>query len=157
MSNLPIKLYHIQIGESLQKVIVLNKCRSSVLNINKQHKGQGQHMGLSPINTKIYTNINIHSWKIPSLNLTFRSQVIIWKPKNQQTGSTKKGVLLNKNCRKIIIIKPDLDIHMIHLHTTPSFNSTFCLQDIIQIQRSTFVDRYKRGDLPPPPPQETGN
>jgi hypothetical protein len=36
-----------------------------------------------------------------------------------------------KMCQKYGFIKLDLDIHKIHIHTTPSFNPTFCSQDII--------------------------
>ena len=43
----------------------------------------------------------------------------------------KKGHNSSKNCRKIVIIELDLDIHKIHLHATPSFNLTFHSQVII--------------------------
>ena len=44
----------------------------------------------------------------------------------------KKGQNSGKKCRKIVIIEFDLDIHKIHIHTTPSFNPTFRSQVIIQ-------------------------
>jgi len=43
----------------------------------------------------------------------------------------KKGHNSSKNCRKIVIIELDLDIHKIHLHATTSFNLTFHSQVII--------------------------
>jgi len=44
----------------------------------------------------------------------------------------KKGHNSGKNRRKIIIIELGLDIHKIHIHTTPSFNPTFCSHVSIQ-------------------------
>ena len=52
----------------------------------------------------------------------------------------KKGHNSGKNCRKIIIIELDLDIHKIHIHTTPSFNLTFRSQ--VTIQKPILDGRY---------------
>ena len=72
----------------------------------------------------------IHLHTKPNFNLMLRSQIIIWKPKIMQFYSIKRGVT-GKNCRKIVIIKLNLDINKIHLLTTPSFNLIFHSQVII--------------------------
>ena len=57
----------------------------------------------------------------------------------------KKGHNSSKNCRKIVIIELDLDIHKIHLHAIPSFKLTFHSQVIIwKLIRDTRT-KYKKG------------
>ena len=43
--------------------------------------------------------------------------------------SIKKGHKSGKNCRKIVIIELDLDIHKIHIHTTPKLQSDFFVHE----------------------------
>ena len=69
------------------------------------------------------------------------------------SGELKKGNNSGKKCQKIVIIKLeiDLDIHKIHIHTTPRFNPTFCSQVIIQKPiwdgRTDDTHYYNRGTM----------
>ena len=67
--------------------------------------------------------------------ITFLSQSIIRKQKKIKKIANlkyKKGHHSGKDCRKIIIIELNLDIHKIHLHTAPSFNLIFRSQVVIR-------------------------
>ena len=60
----------------------------------------------------------------------FIHRLSYWNEKFSKLEVLKKGIP-GKICQKIVFIKVDLDIHMIPIYTTPSFNPTFCLQHII--------------------------
>ena len=74
----------------------------------------------------------IHLHTTPSLNLTFRSQVIIWKPKIQEILSIKRGITLVR----IVEISSSSNLTQIFIryiiHTTPSFSLTFRSHVIIR-------------------------
>ena len=57
----------------------------------------------------------------------------------------KKGHNSSKNCRKIFIIKLDLDIYKIHLHATSSFYLSFHSQVIIWKPIRDTRTKYKKG------------
>ena len=57
----------------------------------------------------------------------------------------QKGHNSGKYCRKITIIEHELDIHKIHLQTTPSFNLTFRSHVIIRKPNILQIQSTKGG------------
>jgi hypothetical protein len=73
------------------------------------------------------------------------TEIISYHPetKNLVNLKYKKGHNSGKNCRKIVIIEFVINIYKIHLHTTPSFNLTFCSQLIIRKPTILQIQKYK--------------
>ena len=92
------------------------------------------------LNHSVITSVRSVEKAYHTSNFTLTSYMYHPETKNFIKLKYKKGHNSCIKCRKIVIIELELDIHKVHIHTTPSFNPTFRSQ---VIRKPIWDGRYQ--------------